>query len=897
MKRTYAFLLSTLWVICTCNAQFRVQDLRVEHLQNPPVIETLQPRFSWINETIRPLDRAQTQTAYRIGVASSQEQLDREVFDVWDSGKQASDSSHLVNYRGPALESGKVYFWKVRTWDRKGKASAWSPSAHWGMGIKQEEWNARWISSAQDDFGAPLLRKTFRIDKPVRHARIFVCGLGFFELQVNGQRIGEDYLVPNITNYAPRYDLDKYGISIDNRFTDYRVLYLAYDVTTQLGAGENALGVILGNGWYRSDTGRASVFGKPTLRLQMDITYQDGSKDQLCSDGTWKTHPSPIIYNGIYQGEFYDANAEVAGWSRPALDETGWQPAQVVAGPDSKMTAMSSPADRITERLKPTSLKKTGEKTWEVSFSHEIAGWLYCQQLEGNKGDTLHIDYVCESPQGTQRYIFRGEGKESYRPHFTWFVFSKAIVRGIENLTSENLTAEAVNTDVPVSATFHTSNPLFNRINEIWQQSQLDNMHGCVASDCPHRERLPYTGDGQAAMETVLLNFDAAAFYQKWIRDLRDAQNRETGYVPNSAPWQPTAGGGVPWGAAMNVMPWQYYVQYGDTRLLSESYGAMKKQLQHMLRWLTPDGVMYQQMRNHGRDDICYWLNLGDWCPPGEMVPDAVVHTFYLWLCADYTARAARALQQTDEATQYQQLADQVRDNFHRHFFNATTGHYGDFGADIYALRMGVPEAYRQGVIKALQDDITIKHQGHITTGFIGTKFFFETLSDHGLHQLAYDAMNKRDFPSYGWWIEQGATVTWEQWDGGNSHNHPMFGGGLTWFYRKLAGVEADEEKPGYRHFLIRPYLSDLEEVSYSQRTPYGRVASRILQRDGQVQYHINVPVGCTATLQIPTAGEITESGKVLTRAKGITSVRQEADTTTIQLQQGNYLFIRQQKQ
>ncbi len=894
MKKIVNIVLLACLSATMTQAQLKVRDLRVEHNLNPSVVDVTTPRLSWINEAANEKLRGQRQTAYQIVVASSCEKLAKGEYDVWDTGKTCSEESNLIAYGGPELQSAKDYYWQVRTWNQDDKVSAWSPASHWGMGLKNEEWTAQWISAQKDGFEAPLLRKGFTTHKKVQQAKVFICGLGFFELYVNGSRIGEDYLVPNLSNYGKRYDLDKQAIALDGNFRDYRVLYMAYDVTAQLKQGENMLGVMLGNGWYHPDQANASTYGQSCLRCQMMLTYTDGTTEMVLSDGSWKEHTSPILYSGIYRGEQYDANLEVKDWAVPGSSEEGWNNVKVVEGPSGQMTAMTSPADKITETLRPTSIQKTGDKTFEVTFDKEISGWIHFTGLKGHKGETLCADFIHGTQEGLNpyasslRYTFKDEEKVDYRPSFTWFVFDKVRITGIDNLTEQDLVAEAVNTDVPVTAEFVTSNPLFNRINEIWQRSQLDNMHGCVASDCPHRERLPYTGDGEAACETVILNFDAAPFYQKWIRDMRDSQNRDTGYEPNGAPWAPGCGGGVAWGAAMTLMPWWFYVQYGDQRMLEDSYLNMKEQVRYMLNWITLDGIMFQKKRNYNGDEA-YWLNLGDWCPPNGLPRDELVHTFYLWQCADFCARAARVLQQKEEADSYQAMADKVAANFHRYFYNAEEKTYGKGGCNIYALRMGVPEAYRQEVLKTTRHEIMEEAKGHITTGFLGTKYFFETLSENGMHDVAYTVMNKKDFPSYGWWIEQGATTTWEEWSGANSHNHPMFGSGLTWFYRTLAGVNADEAQPGYRHIILRPQLTDLEQVRYSQRTPYGRVLSQITQKDGRREMLVTVPVGSTATLYLPATDVLKEGGKPLEKVQGITQKGQEKGETELELQQGTY--------
>lgn len=872
-------------------AQLKVTDLRVEHMHNPSVVDTRQPRFSWVNEAKNARLRGQRQSAYEIAVSSSPQKLEAGDYDVWDSGRRESDSSNLVPYEGTELRDWADYYWRVRTWDQDGRPSRWSETAHWGMGLADGRWTAKWIAGTNEGFEALLLRKPFTPGKAVKGAKVMVCGLGFFELYINGHRVGEDYLVPNISNYGRRDNLQDYAISLSNNFRDYRCLYLAYDVLPQLLQGENMLGVMLGAGWFRPDQANAAPFGQPCLRLQLMLTYEDGTQEMICTDESWQTRLSPITYSGIYKGEIYDARLETADWDKPGSSQDGWAKAREIAGPSGQMTAMTSPADRITKRLKPASLRKLGEKQYEVDFGQEIAGWIHFRDLKGERGDTLCCSFVCESPQGRERYVFSGKGREEYRPYFTWYVFSKAVITGIEDLTEGQLTAEAVNTDVPVTAEFETSNPLFNRINEIWQCSQTDNMHGCIASDCPHREKLPYTGDGQAASETVMHNFDAASFYQKWIRDMRDAQNRETGHVPNSAPWQPGAGGGVAWGAAMTLMPWWYYVQYGDLRMLSESYFSMKEQVRNMMSWVTLDGIMHQRMRNYGRGDECYWLNLGDWVPPSALPRDELVHTFYLWQCLDYCARAAHVLGKADEEEHYRGLTDKVWENFHRHFYDPVQKSYGLAGSNVYALRMGVPEDRRKDVTETLRHEIEVDGKGCINTGFLAAKYFFETLADCGLNDLAYSVMDQRRQPSFGWWIEQGALTTWEQWDGGNSHNHPMFGGSLTWFYRRLAGVMADPSAPGYRHILLRPCLSPLEHVRYSCQTPYGRLSSEVRQKDGRREMNVTVPVGSTATLCLPTTSAVREGGKPADRAQGISYVVVADGETRLELQQGTYSF------
>lgn len=826
-------------------------SLRVEHMADPSVVDVRQPRLSWTNE---PLDERQTdqcQTAYRIVVASSEERLKRGNYDLWDSGRVPSDASVLVPYRGRKLTSGEDCYWKVQTWDAKGHRSKWSQTGHWGMGLlKPEDWHAEWIAASLPT-GAPLLRKAFTLKGRVRKAKAYITAGGYFELYVNGKRVGVDYLVPNFTNYTAREGIDRGSIALENRFTAYRILYLSYDITHLLQSGRNAAGVILGDGFYRSSSHRVCSFGEPCLLCQIEVTYEDGTQERICTDETWLAHPSPITMNGIYDGEVYDARLEMEGWAEADCDEKEWLPAKKAKAPQGQLRAHTSPTDRITEVLQPIKVERK-DSSYVVTFEKEIAGWVRLKDIVGKRGRKVKVEYICESPLGKEEYYCKGTpAGETYAPRFTWFVFSQVIVHGLDKLSARQIQAEAVNTDVPLAADFRCSNPLLNRILAIWQRSQMDNMHGCIASDCPHRERLPYTGDGQIASTMVMLNFDAAAFYQKWLQDMRDAQNPESGYVPNGAPWQPTCGGGVAWGAAMNVIPWEYYLQYGDSLQLALCYQPMLAQLRHMLTWLTPDGTMFQQKRNYGTDDVCYWLNLGDWVPPYNMPPDEIVHTFYLWLCATNTAKAAKVLGDKAGRQECEAIARRTWEAFHNKFYDAAGTTYGDFGPNILALYMGVPKEREAAVVETLRHEIMETHGGHINTGFVTSKFFFETLAHYGLQDVAATAILKTDFPGFGHWIAQGATVTWEQWDGQNSHNHPMFGGGLTWLARSLAGINVTEEGAGYRHFQVRPMPAvGIDTVFYALHTPHGLLSSRVISREGLLrELEVRVPVGSKATI------------------------------------------------
>src|SRR5688572_3751941 len=883
-----SFILNILFLIflsVLANGQVTPTALRCEYLENPPVVDVLNPRLSWVN-VANEGDRGQAQTAWEIRVASSKEKLLNNQADLWSSGKVTSSQSTNNYYGGKALSSRQDCWWQVRTWDKKGKISGWSQPASWSMGLLQsEEWKAQWIGApwqgeealpkpphrGPEKAGvpehapppAPLLRKEFSVTKDVASARAYVTGLGFFELYLNGKKVGEDVMIPNVTAYAKRPGLEKNYISLPDNFREYRVMYLSYDIKDMLKKGENTLGVILGNGFYNAPISWTHSYGSPRFFGQIHINYTDGTEEIIVSDQSWKASKSAIVMDLVFDGEHYDARLETPDWCTPGFDDSKWEQVALRKKPEGDMKAHMSPTDRVMEELKAKKIERLDDGRYRVDFGEEVSGWLRIQAVQGEAGRRIDFKYICESPVGANTYTMKGGQPESYAARFTWFVFRKVEISNWPGeLKAEQLRAEAVYSDVATTGKFETSNTLFNNINKIWWRSQTDNMHGGIASDCPHRERAPYTGDGQVACITVMHNFDGRAFYTKWIQDILGAQNPETGYVPNGAPWQPGCGGGVAWGAAMNIMPWEFYQHYGDIDMLKNNYEGMKGYIKYMLTWTNEDGIMFSQAPDPAKPN--QWLNLGDWAPAKKLPPDDMVHTFYLWRCADITSKTAKALGKDSEAEEYSKLSERTKAGFQNKYFDKEKGTYGAYGGNIFALRMGVPANQYPRIVAALKSDV-IANGGNLDTGIFGTQFFFEVLSENGLHDLAFEAMNKKTQPGFGWWIEQGATTTWEQWSGEGSRNHPMFGGGIVWFYRVLAGMNIDPSQPGYRNIVFKPQpAGDVTFASYANETPNGQAAVNWKKSASAFKLDIEVPVGSTATIYMPAskAEDVTESGK-----------------------------------
>lgn len=852
------------------SGQISPGSLRVEHLSENILIDAptdggAQPRFSWINTAGRAAT-GEEQTAYRICVATSPAKLARP--DVWDSKRVKSADSYLVAYKGPALQEGTDYWWRVMVWSKKGKASAWSEPQQFTTGIT--DWQATWIGApwqgeepqhsvktGQNTGTAkvPYLRTTFNVDKKVKSAKVFVTGLGYFEFFLNGKKVGNDLLVPNFTNYTARPDVKYYkGLSLDEKSSGFRVSYLKYDITPLLRQGKNAAGAMIAGGYFDNRSVRVGAFGSPRFLCKIVVDYADGSRLNVCSSPqTWKAHESGIVDCELYEGENYDARKEIPDWCSPGYDDSGWQNAAERKAPDGKLRAFDSRPDRITATFNPREFKDNGDGTYTIDFGEMISGHVRLKGIRGEAGKTIKIRYDSKYPEEVS-YTFKDSAPVEYAPQFTWYVFRTVTISGIVP-TADQIVAEAVNTDMRLNSEFTTSNALFNRISHVWQRTEDDNIHSGVESDCPHRERLPYTGDGQAVCSTVMHNYDGTAFYRSWFSTMRDAQDRETGYVPNSAPWCVAAGGGVGWGAAMTLMPWEYYMSYGDKRVIEENYDAAKRQVEYMLTWVRPDGTMHQKRKNAIDGSDCYWMNLGDWVPPYETPADEKVHTYMLWRCADRMARMAKVVGNSADEKRFADLAAKTAEAYNSVFYENDQVGFGDFGPNVLAVEMGL-NAKRPQLKGILADEIGVRHGGHINCGYLSFQVMLECLAGIGLNDLAYTVMNKTDFPSFGEMIKKGSTTIWENFQGDISENHPFYGCGFTWFYRTLAGVNADPAAPGYKHVIVRPVLTDsLESASYSQVTPYGKVASAVSHSPGRVNVSVEVPVGSTATVYVPAPG------------------------------------------
>jgi len=869
-------------------------DLTCEYNSRPLGIDTPHPRLSWRIPANR---RCQKQTAYHVLVASSREKLAADAGDLWDSGRVASSQSTHVQYAGAPLASRQQCFWKVRVWDADGNGGPWSQPATFEMGLlRPTDWLAKWIGRSGESLDpepAPLLRKAFELNQPVRSARAYVCGVGYYELYLNGRKVGDHVLDPGYTRY------------------DRRCLYVTYDVTSQLKQGANAVGAILGNGWYNQhatdvwDFHKAPWRGRPALLLQIHVEFADGSSQVIVSDGSWKVSSGPIVFDGIRNGESYDARLEKSGWDSPGYDDGDWAPAAEVAGPRGQLTAQFSPPMRVTKTITPVSVKQVEGGDWVFDMGQNMAGWAqllvsgpagtkitlrYGETLDENgKVDTERLAVFAKSGEfQTDTYILKGQGQEIWEPRFVYHGFQFVQVSGFPGTpTVDNLRGRVVHTSFERCGAFACSNELLNKVhnNTVW--SYIGNFHS-IPTDCPHREKNGWTGDAQIAAEQGLLNFASASAYAKWMNDLKDEQ-RDTGELPGivpSAGWGYAWGNGPAWDAAYILIPWYVYLYCGDLRILEEHYDRMKRYVDYV--------------GTRARKQIAHF-GLGDWCPPfgdaGDYpVSAAFTSTGYYHTFALTMARVAELLGRKDDARTYGELAAKIRSVFNGQYFNADTGLYsgGTQTAQSTALYHGLVEKkHQKKVLRQLLAEIR-QHGGRINCGILGTKALFNVLSEHGRPDVAYDIATKTTYPGYGYWIEQGATTLWENWDGRSSHNHIMFGDISAWFYKTIAGICPDPAAPGFRNIIIRPRpVGDLTWARGEHVCLYGLIRSAWWKDAGSFRLEVVIPGNCTATVHIPhkDPAAITEGGRPAAEAEGVKLLKKSAGESIFTVESGEYRF------
>ncbi|MEI7830396.1 MAG: family 78 glycoside hydrolase catalytic domain [Prolixibacteraceae bacterium] len=893
MRTCISLLFVLVFISCApSKVDFEVADLRCEYLTNPTGIDVPIPRLSW---KMKSAKQGATQTAYHILVASSDSLLRQDKGDLWDSGMTKSDQSSQVEYHGKPLNSGEFVYWKVRIRNQKHFSSPWSKSAWWEMGLlKKEDWKALWIGAPEAintgnwKLPAPQFRREVNLSKPIKKARAYISGLGYYELSINGKKIGDHLLSPNQTNYDKRRT-EKWSESrIGNMTTT--VLYETFDISNNLATGRNVFGVLLGNGWYiQADRPGDTMlwYNTPRLIAQFDIEYQDGTKELITSDESWKCSVSPIIYNGLHTGEIYDARLEQSGWNTPGFDDAKWLKAELVQSPTGILKSQVSPSDRLKRTIRPVSVTEKSKGVYRYDLGEMISGWARLK-ITGPKGTTLQLHFTEELGPGydqSDTYILKGSGEEIWEPRFTWHAFRYVDVSGSPSaLTIENVEGRVVNTDIQPAGTFECSNQLLNQILDNYRRTQLGNVHGGLPSDCPHRERRGYTGDGQISAEAAIYNFDLQQFYTKWMNDIHDARNHETGYVPNTVPYQ-DGGGGTAWGAAYVIIPWYMYQYYGDTRILEDHYEGMKHWITFMKSQLNKDGILVNQ-------------GLGEWVPPEAVeLPADFVNSCYYFHCCRLMTEISDVLDKANDHDYFQQLADKAKKDINNVWLNKKTYNYssGKQGANVFPLGFGITEEQKtDSIFNNLLNKVVADNKAHFDTGILATPLLLDVLTEYGRMDIAYTLMNQRDYPGYGYMIEKGATTIWETWLGDASHSHPMFGSVCAWFYKSLGGISPDSESPGFKKIRIKPIpVKAISYVNCSYPTAYGTITSNWKLNGADYQLEVSIPANSNATVYVLAQYEkgVLLNGSSLSGNQYVKFLRMEDSFAVFEVASGHYNF------
>ncbi len=751
--------------------------------------------------------------------------------------------------------------------------------------VGEEPWGALGEGSAPGP--APMMRRTFTVNKPVARARAYVTGLGYYELHLNGKKVGDRVLDPPYTNFSKR------------------VYYSTYDVTHLLTQGENSVGAILGQGWWKQS---------PRLLMQLNITFDDGSNTSVVSDENWRWAPSPILENSLYNGETYDANLEQHGWDSAGFNDNEWEKVGTVEMPGVMLSTLTIQPIRVVETLTPKKMTEPKPGVYVFDFGQNFSGW--CQlKVSGVRGtkvilkhaETLFSDGTVNqqnlrTAKAMDTYILRGESTETYEPRFTYHGFRYVQVEGLSAPPRmDSIRGRVVHTSFEPRGTFACSNELLNQIhrNALW--GFRTNFHSIPTDCCQRDERQGWMGDAHMTSDTGLYNFDMPPAYAKFLRDIQDAQG-EDGRIPDTVPhvWGSNPGDPM-WSAAYHFILWDVYRHTGDKQLLAQHYDGLKRYVESLRRESQGTAVINRN-------------NYGDWVGI-EPTPKPLISTGSFYHVTRIVADVAEILGKKDDAQQYRDLCVKIAEAFNAKFYDAQNEQYGNGSqfSNAFPLYLGiVPPEKRETVIAKLMQSITEKHKMHLSTGFIGTKYLLDTLTHIGRVDTAYAIAAQDTYPSWGYMVKRGATTIWELWKyetgpGMNSHNHPAFGLVSGWFTSTLAGIKPDPQKPGWERVIIQPHVTgDLKWVEASVDTLRGKVAVRWeLRQQGTsrpvVRLNVTVPANATATVYVPKVGrqpyEVKEGNTIVWRdgkttvIKGVRNAQDAGNWVAFEVESGTYAF------
>ncbi|MEN8226734.1 MAG: family 78 glycoside hydrolase catalytic domain [Bacteroidota bacterium] len=912
------FILSLLATACKEQPQMNITNLRCEQRIDPLGLDIHKPHLSWVLESNR---RGAKQKAYHILVASSLKKLNTNTGDIWDSKKIVSQQTSQIEYKGETLLSEMEYYWKVRVWDEHGVESVWSEPSTWEMGlIHQSDWSAQWINDGGDvaenreaSFGddpAPLFRRDFNLPKKIKKARLYITGVGYYEATINGERVGDHLLDPGWTDFSKR------------------VLYSTYNVTGLIKNGGNSMGVTLGNGWYNPlplkmwgvyNLREHLTIGQPQFIAQLNIEYTDGSTQTIGSNEEWKTHEGPILRNNIYLGEIYDARKEIEGWDSFGFDDRHWNVAKISEEKLGKLQAQNQPPIKITGKLSPVKLTEPKPGVYIFDMGQNFAGWaklkveasagtriklrfgelLYedgtlngltsvAGQIKGKKADGTLIGgtFSPDTAWQSDTYITSGKGIETYTPRFTFHSFRYVEVTGFPGKPPmDAIEGFRLSSDLQKRGSFECSNKLFNDIQKITEWTFLSNVFS-VQSDCPHREKFGYGGDIAVTSDAFIYNFDMTGFYAKAVRDFQDAA-RPNGMFTDTAPFVGINYCGIAWALAHPLLLLELYQYYGDISLIEEQYETARK-------WFELVISENDLIITHGLSDHESLAPI----PTSEMV------TPLYYKSAVMMSELAKIMDRKDDAARYDNLAKEIKEAYLEKFLEKGDGRFAPHtqGSQSFVLYTGLaPKNETENAVSELVKNIE-DHDGHLTTGIFGTKYSLDVLSKYGYAEIASEMVSQEGFPGWANMLANGATTLWEHWEFSDhiySHNHPMFGSVSEWFYKWVAGIQADPSAVGFDKIIIRPQIiSDVNWVKAHYTSVHGKIISEWKRDDNSFNLDITIPVNSTATVYLPAEDviEIKEGGVDISGVKDVEFLKMENHAAVFNVGSGFYSFKSQIK-
>tara|TARA_R110002051_G_C8768907_1_gene503042 strand:- start:13611 stop:16466 length:2856 start_codon:yes stop_codon:yes gene_type:complete len=880
--------------VSTSKTAISFEKLLVNSKENSITIENNQFDFSWI---INVDGFNKSQSAYHILVATSKEKLNESDANIWNSNKIESSQSTFVKYQGAALKPMQKYFWKVKIWDEKGEVSAWSKPQGFETGIiENKNWgDSKWITLNKDTrtskhqfrdyktgkmeepiqvngFAASYFRNEIDINKKIENAQAYICGLGYYELYLNGEKVGNHVLDPAPSNY------------------DKQAYYVKYDVTKEIKEGKNAFGIILGNGFYGqniswkrdAESEKDLAYGAPTVKLLVKVNYTDGSSKDFYTDENWKEATGPIVFNNIYGGDTYDANYELGNWNTAGYIDNNWGNAKVVSPKLRTISAQQIPAIKKLKELEPQKVFKGADGEWIVDFGQNIAGWVKIN-IKEKKDQIIEIittealltngkDIFQGSTGGgangmaqVYTYICKGNNVESWEPKFSYHGFRYAKIKGVSKKPDANMIkAVLVATDIQETGSFTSSDALLNKMHSISKWTIVDNVHG-IPEDCPHREKCGWLGDAHAFCEYALYNYDMYDFYKKYMEDIKTQMRPTKGHnnpeikfqVPTMiAPGKRTSTyAKIDWGVATMYLPWYNYKFYGDDAIIKDYYEEMKGLTNFYLNFKDENGIMQDGM--------------GDWCPPlwdrrknpSAMECDPIISAnayFYdvLTVMEKFAKINKDATFESQMKTEKEALLKAFNQQFLVEIPNTKHKWYQSQTATVQALQFKmVPENEIEQVVNGLVHNIVEVKGGHHSTGIHGNRYIYTVLSEYGKADLAYQILTTPEFPSQTYVMNSGFTTwperqfIWEEMEGpSNSLNHPMHSGFATYFFESLGGIKSTIENAGYKVFTVNPEFSKkITSTSVVVPSPFGDIKNDWTLNGNILVMNLKVPFNTKA--------------------------------------------------